>query len=122
MLRLNDGLCVAATGIASGRPSYAVRRIVVSFRQCPLAGRSRQFQIRHFREGNIMRTSSVLSILIVALSTPALAADADLKQQVEQIGSAYAESFNKQDAAGIAALYANGGVLVNAAGPHADIV
>jgi ketosteroid isomerase-like protein len=68
-----------------------------------------------------MRTSSVLSILIVALSTPALAADADLKQQVEQIGSAYAESFNKQDAAGIAALYANGGVLVNAAGPQADI-
>ncbi len=60
-----------------------------------------------------MRTSSVLSILIVALSTPALAADADLKQQVEQIGSAYA--------AGIAALYANGGVLVNAAGPQADI-
>jgi hypothetical protein len=49
-----------------------------------------------------MRKSSILSLLIVTLSTPALAADADIKQQVEQIGSAYAESFNKQDAAGIA--------------------
>jgi hypothetical protein len=57
-----------------------------------------------------MRKSSVLSILIVSLSTPALAADADLKQQVEQIGSAYADSFNKQDAAGIAATFATGGI------------
>jgi ketosteroid isomerase-like protein len=68
-----------------------------------------------------MRKSSVLSILIVSLSTPALAADADLKQQVEQIGSAYADSFNKQDAAGIAATFATGGIHVNPAGARTDI-
>ncbi len=49
------------------------------------------------------------------------AAAADLKQEVEKIGSAYAESFNKQDATGIAALYATGGVHVNPAGPRTDI-
>ena len=53
--------------------------------------------------------------------TPTAAADADLKQEVEKISSAYIESFNKQDAAGIAALYATGGVLVTPRGPHADI-
>ena len=52
---------------------------------------------------------------------PTAAADADLKQEVEKISSAYIESFNKQDAAGIAALYATGGVLVTPRGPHADI-
>jgi ketosteroid isomerase-like protein len=52
---------------------------------------------------------------------PTAAADADLKQEVEKISSAYMESFNKQDAAGIAALYATGGVLVTPRGPHADI-
>jgi ketosteroid isomerase-like protein len=40
---------------------------------------------------------------------------------VEKLGSAYAESFNKQDAAGIAALYASGGILVNQAGTQSDI-
>jgi len=54
---------------------------------------------------------------------PAAAADTDqnLKQKIEQIGSAYAESFNKQDGAGIAALFASGGIHVNPAGPRADI-
>jgi len=47
--------------------------------------------------------------------------DEKLKQEVENIGSAYAESFNKQDAAGIAALYAAGGTHVNPAGPRTDI-
>jgi ketosteroid isomerase-like protein len=68
-----------------------------------------------------MRNSSILSILIVTLSTSALAADTDIKQQVEQIGSAYAESFNKQDAAGIAATFATGGIHVNPAGARTDI-
>ena len=35
--------------------------------------------------------------------------------------SAYMESFNRQDAAGIAALYANGGMHINPAGPRTDI-
>jgi ketosteroid isomerase-like protein len=68
-----------------------------------------------------VRISYVLCFLMAAFSVPALAADADPKQEVEKVVSAYVESFNKQDAVGIAARYANGGVLVNAAGPHADI-
>jgi uncharacterized protein (TIGR02246 family) len=45
----------------------------------------------------------------------------NLRQEVEKIGSAYAESFNRQDAAGIAALYADDGVHINPAGPRTDI-
>jgi ketosteroid isomerase-like protein len=67
--------------------------------------------------------SYVLCFLMAAFSVPAAAADADqnLKQEVEKIGSAYAESFNKQDGAGIAALFVNGGMHVNPAGPRTDI-
>jgi hypothetical protein len=70
-----------------------------------------------------MRMSYVLCFLMAAFSVPAAAADADqnLKQEVEKIGSAYAESFNKQDGAGIAALFVNGGMHVNPAGPRTDI-
>jgi ketosteroid isomerase-like protein len=72
----------------------------------------------YFREENIMRMASILSIIIVSLFTPAFADDADLKKQVEQINSAYMESFKKQDAAGLAALFATGAVFVNQFGPH----
>ena len=67
-----------------------------------------------------MRRSFVLCLLFATISVPALAADADqnLKQEVEKIGAAYAENFNKQNGAGIAALYATGGTMMNAAGPH----
>jgi len=40
---------------------------------------------------------------------------------VENLHTAYVESFNKQDALGIAACYANNGILVNRSGPHLDI-
>jgi hypothetical protein len=60
--------------------------------------------------------------VIVALAAPAFTDDADLKKQVEQLGSIYMETFNKQDATGMAALYATGGILVNPAGPHTDLV
>ncbi|WP_157450328.1 hypothetical protein [Bradyrhizobium sp. ARR65] len=56
-----------------------------------------------------MRMSYVLCFLLAAFSAPAAATD--LKQEVEKIGSAVAENFNKQDGAGIAALYAAGGAL-----------
>ncbi|OSI74977.1 DUF4440 domain-containing protein [Bradyrhizobium canariense] len=61
--------------------------------------------------------------LIVAFNTPALASDTNqnLKQEVEKIGAAYAESFNKHDSAGIAGLFATGGMHVNPAGPRTDI-
>lgn len=41
-------------------------------------------------------------------SKPAIAAETDLKQEIEKIAAAYAHSFNKQDAAGIADLVASG--------------
>jgi ketosteroid isomerase-like protein len=66
-----------------------------------------------------MRMSYVLCFLMAAFSVPATAAD--LKQEMEKVASAYAESFNKQDSEGIAALYATGGILVNPAGPQTDI-
>jgi hypothetical protein len=57
--------------------------------------------------GHAMRMSYVLLFLLTAFSVPAAAdADENLKKEVEKIGSAYAESFNRQDGAGIAALYA----------------
>jgi hypothetical protein len=45
----------------------------------------------------------------------------DIKQELEKIGSAYMECFNRQDAAGIAALYAKGGMHINPAGPRTDM-
>ena len=45
----------------------------------------------------------------------------DIKQEVEKISSANSESFNRQDAAGIAALYADDGMHINPAGPRTDI-
>jgi len=66
---------------------------------------------------------SYVCLLLTAFTVPAAAADADqnLKQVVEKIGAAYSENFNKQNATGIAALYATGGVQVNQAGPTTDI-
>ncbi len=66
---------------------------------------------------------SYVCLLLTAFAVPAAAADADqnLKQVVEKIGAAYSENFNKQNAAGIAALYATGGMQVNQAGPTTDV-
>jgi uncharacterized protein (TIGR02246 family) len=66
-----------------------------------------------------MRMFYVLWVLMAAFSVPAAATD--LKQEVEKVASAYAESFNKEDSEGIAALYATGGILVNPAGARTDI-
>ncbi len=54
--------------------------------------------------------------ITVPFSAPAFADDADLKKQVEQINSAYMERFKKQDATGLAALYATGAIIVDPAG------
>jgi ketosteroid isomerase-like protein len=66
-----------------------------------------------------MRMSCVLCFLL--FSVPAVAAGNGLKQELDKVGAAYAESFNRQDGAGIAALYASGGIHVNPAGPRTDI-
>ncbi len=68
-----------------------------------------------------MRISYVLCFLMAVFAIPAAAADADLKQEVQKIAATYAENFDKQNAAGIAALYATGGVQVNQAGPTTDV-
>jgi len=69
-----------------------------------------------------MRKASILSIMIVALSAPAFADDGDLKKQMEQLSSAYIESFNKQDAAGVAALFASRAIIVApSSGARTDI-
>jgi uncharacterized protein (TIGR02246 family) len=44
-----------------------------------------------------------------------------LKQELVQVSDAYAENFNRGDAAGIAALFVNGGVHVNESGARNDI-
>ena len=65
-----------------------------------------------------------LSVALIALSilSPAFAqSDPNLRAEVERISAAHAENFNKQNAAGIAALYAKGATLVNAAGVQTSI-
>jgi hypothetical protein len=63
-----------------------------------------------------------LLCVIVAVASPAFADDADLKKQVDQIRTAYEQSFYKQDSAGIAALFATNGIVVNPLGPQTDLV
>ncbi|WFU75523.1 nuclear transport factor 2 family protein [Bradyrhizobium sp. CB2312] len=58
---------------------------------------------------------------VAALSLSTMAADGDPKQKVEAVAAEYAASFNKQDGARIAALFASGGIHVNPAGPRSDI-
>ncbi len=60
-----------------------------------------------------MRVASILSIVIVALSAPAFADDADLKKQADQLTASYVEHWNKQDAAGLVALWATDAIYVN---------
>jgi len=71
----------------------------------------------------------VRKILSIALASStiflspaaAVAADTTVKQEVEKLAAAYADNFNKHDAAAIAALYANGGIFINPTGQHTDI-
>ena len=70
-----------------------------------------------------MRAYQIVPIIVIALALPASAQQSDrsLRHQIESVVSSYAENFNKQNAAGIAALYAQGGKQVNAAGVHTSI-
>lgn len=60
-------------------------------------------------------------LFLLTSSLSAIAAEGDPKQKAEAVASEYAASFNKQDGAGIAALFAMGGIHVNLAGPRSDI-
>ena len=62
-----------------------------------------------------MRSLCIVSaIAAVGLTTPASAEQADpsTRQQIERITDAFAENWNKQDAAGIAGLFTKDGVIV----------
>jgi ketosteroid isomerase-like protein len=63
----------------------------------------------------------VLICLTAIVSTAFAQSDSNLRAEVEKISSAHAENFNKQNAAGIAALYAQGAKLVNAAGVQTSV-
>ena len=62
---------------------------------------------------------ALLGVMVVIAPSP-FAGDADLKKQVDQIASLCVEIFNKQDAAGVAALFAT--IVVNRSGPQTDVV
>ncbi|MES5488320.1 nuclear transport factor 2 family protein [Bradyrhizobium sp. INPA03-11B] len=68
-----------------------------------------------------MSSALYLFIALLAMPAAATAGDESLKQQVEKVAAAYADNFNKQNGAGIAALYAPDGLVVNATGTHTDI-
>jgi ketosteroid isomerase-like protein len=65
--------------------------------------------------------ASTLLWVIVALSAPAFADEADLKKQVEQGNSEFMKSFNSMDVAGLAARYATGAIIVDGEGARTDI-
>jgi ketosteroid isomerase-like protein len=69
-----------------------------------------------------MRMSYAL-VFIATLATPAtaVAEDENLKQVVEKLAAAYADNIAKQNPAGLAALYVNGGMLVTDTGTITDI-
>ena len=64
---------------------------------------------------------ALLGVMVV-IAPSAFADDADLKKQVHQIASLCVEIFNKQDAAGVAALFATSAIVVNPSGPQTDVV
>lgn len=63
------------------------------------------------------------SLLLTPFSIPAVAGETDpkLKQEIEKFAAGYAETFGKQDPAGMASKYAKDGVLVLQGGPQTDI-
>jgi hypothetical protein len=64
---------------------------------------------------------ALLGVMVV-IAPSAFADDADLKKQVHRIASPCVEIFNKQDAAGVAALFATNAIVVNSSGPQTDVV
>lgn len=64
---------------------------------------------------------SALLCVIVAVSAPALADDADLKKQMEQRNSEFMASFNSMDVSSLVANYATGAIVVDFSGARTDI-
>jgi ketosteroid isomerase-like protein len=69
----------------------------------------------------MVRSLSLLMFVLWFVGTGFAQSDPNLRADVEKIASAHAENFNKQNAAGIAALYAQGAKVVNAAGVQTSV-
>jgi ketosteroid isomerase-like protein len=54
-----------------------------------------------------------LALVLLGMVPAAQADDADLKKQADQLTTSYIENFNKQDAAGLVALWATDAIFVN---------
>jgi ketosteroid isomerase-like protein len=69
-----------------------------------------------------MRLCYAFFLVLTSLLTPAIAADDQSSQQeVVKIATAFTENFDKQNSAGIGALFTKDGIFVNPAGPHTDV-
>jgi uncharacterized protein (TIGR02246 family) len=68
--------------------------------------------------GKVMRSSIIVAFATLGLVTSASAQqiDQNTRQQIERIAAAYVENWNKNDAAGIVALYTKDDVQVTAMG------
>jgi ketosteroid isomerase-like protein len=69
----------------------------------------------------MLRSLSLLILVLWFVGAGFAQSDSNLRAEVEKIASAHAENYNKQNAAGIAALYTQGAKLVNAAGVKASV-
>jgi uncharacterized protein (TIGR02246 family) len=68
-----------------------------------------------------MRSAWIISVIAaMGLAAPAFAQqlDQNTRQQIEQIRTGFEKGYEKQDAAGIAGLFAKDGVLIAAIGKH----
>ena len=68
-----------------------------------------------------MRRLLMIAAMVFVAAIPAKADDAAFKKDVEAIAASYMAAFNKQDAAGIAALYTPDGQLINPVGVHKNV-
>src|SRR5947209_7871151 len=68
-----------------------------------------------------MRLFYAFLFILTSLLTPATAADDQSNQEVVKIAVAFTENFDKQNSAGIGALFTKDGVFVNPTGAHTDV-
>jgi ketosteroid isomerase-like protein len=67
-----------------------------------------------------MRAFGAVCFSLLLSAVPATASDQNLKEELEKIGSAYEQHFNKKDAAGITSLFTKNYLRVAGAGVVAD--
>lgn len=65
-----------------------------------------------------MRSLSILILGLFITASASAQSDQSVRKEVEKAAATYAENYGKQNGAGMAALYARDGMLVNAGGAH----